>query len=424
MNNRKVRFIIVSGLLAIAGIITLQFILFKQAFNLEEKKFSQKVHIALLEVVKNLSNSHQNKIPLSNPVNQVSDDYYVVNVNYGINAEILELYLKNEFEKLQINTDYEYAIYDCETDKMVYGNYVNADPTITGLKQEYFPKFQNLVYYFAVRFPYKTTHLFASLNTWILLSVILMVILIIYVYSIFVILEQKRYSELQKDFINNMTHEFKTPLSSILIASSYLTNQPAIKNSEKLAKYTQTITSQSSRLNNNVEQILNLAKTEKNPLVLEKNIVNIAEIILLVIHTFKIKLDDSIIFNLNFKNEKYNILADEIHFSNVLYNIIDNSIKYSESTPEISIDIIEEKSTYKLKITDYGRGISKKHLKNVFKKFFRVPTSNKEYVNGFGLGLYYVKSICNLHRWTLDIDSEEHKSTTIFIIFPKFVKDA
>src|SRR5690606_15501301 len=236
---------------------------------------------------------------------------------------------------------------------MVYGNYVNADPAIAGFKQEYFPKFQNLVYYFAVRFPDKTTHLFASLDTWILLSFILMAILIIYVYSIFIILEQKRYSELQKDFINNMTHEFKTPLSSILIASNYLTNQPTIKNSEKLAKYTQTITSQSSRLNNNVEQILNLARTEKNPLVLEKSIVNIAEVVHLVIQTFKVKLDDNIIFNLHFfKDEKYDILADEIHFSNVLHNIIDNSIKYSGSMPEISIDIIEEKNAYKLRITD------------------------------------------------------------------------
>src|SRR5690606_33660510 len=114
MNNRKIRFIIVFGLLAIIGIIIIQFILFKQAFNLEEKKFSQKVHSALLEVVKNLANTNRNKIPLSNPVNQISEDYYVINVNYDINAEILDLYIKNEFEKLHINTDYEYAIYDCE----------------------------------------------------------------------------------------------------------------------------------------------------------------------------------------------------------------------------------------------------------------------------------------------------------------------
>src|SRR5690606_14483809 len=127
------------------------------------------------------------------------------------------------------------------------------------------------------------------------------------------------------DFINNMTHEFKTPLSSILIASNYLNSQPAIKNSVKLAKYSQTIASQSSRLNNNVEQILNLAKTEKNPLKLEKGLVNLTELVHLVIQNFKVKLDDNISFNLNFTDEKYNILADEIHFSNVLYNILDNS---------------------------------------------------------------------------------------------------
>ena len=419
MNNKKIKLLILLGLVAIVGIIAIQILLFKEAFNLEEKKFSQKVHVALLEVVKNLSNIHQNKIPPVNPINQISTDYYVVNINYDINPQNLDIYLKNEFEKLQINTDFEYAVYNCETDKMVYGNYVSYSIENEDLKPSYFPKFENFVYYFAVRFPNKTNYFFTSLKTWILLSFILLTILIIYVYSIFVILQQKKYSELQKDFINNMTHEFKTPLSSILIASNYLVNQPTINDSPKLKKYTDTIVSQSKRLNKNVEQILNLSKYEKNPLILEKSKVNILEVINLVVENFKVKHDDNILFNLDTPQSEYFIMTDEIHFSNVLYNIIENSIKYSEKPPEISIKIYETINEFKLEISDTGKGIEKKHLKNIFKKFYRVPISNKEYINGFGLGLFYVKNICDLQKWKIEVVSTPNVGTNFSIIIPK-----
>ncbi len=420
MNNKKIRGLILLGLITIIGIIVIQLMLFKEAFNLEEKKFNQKVHIALLEVVKNLSNTDQNKIPLSNPINQISTDFYVVNINYDINPEMLDIYLKNEFEKLQISTDYEYAVYDCETDKMVYGNYINYSSQNQEQKTSYFPKFKNLVYYFAVRFPNKTTYFFTSLKTWIILSFILITILVIYVYSIFIILEQKRYSELQKDFINNMTHEFKTPLSSILIASNYLSKQPPISNSPKLKKYTETIISQSKRLNKNVERILNLAKYEKKPLILEKSKVNIIDVLNLIIKNFKVKHDNNISINLEIMESEYYILADEIHFSNVLYNIIENSIKYTLKRPKINIKISDHKNDYILEIFDNGKGISKKNLKNIFKKFFRVPLSNKEHIKGFGLGLFYVKNICDLHKWQIEVASTEGQGTNFFLIIPKF----
>lgn len=419
MNNKKIRLLIVLGVITIIGIIVIQLMLFKEAFNLEEKKFSQKVHIALLEVVKNLSNVHENKIPLANPISQVSTDYYVVNINYDINPETLDIYLKNEFEKLQINTDYEYAVYDCETDNMVYGNYVNYSVLKNEQKLGYFPKFENLVYYFAVRFPNKTNYFITSLKTWIILSLILLAILIIYVYSIFVILQQKKYSELQKDFINNMTHEFKTPLSSILIASDYLSKQSSIIDSPKLMKYSQTIVSQSKRLNKNVERILNLAKYEKNPLILEKSKINLVEIINLVTENFKVKHDNSVLFNINTDKPEHYIIADEIHFSNILYNIIENSIKYSKKKPKIDIKISESKNEYTLEIIDNGKGIEKKYLKNIFKKFFRIPLSNKDHVKGFGLGLYYVKNICDLHKWQVEVSSNLDIGTNFTLIIPK-----
>ena len=222
LKTKKINFIIILGLIAIVGILVAQLVWTKQAFNLEEKKFSQKVHIALLEVVKKLYESTNNDLPSENPVEKISNDYYYVNIANDFDPIILEHYLKSEFKKAGVSTDYEYAMYNCQSDVMVYGNYISSTEDFKSKPTFNFPKNKNLVYYFAIRFPNETGYLFSSLRFWFILSAALVIILLVYVYSIFTIIQQKKYSELQRDFINNMTHEFKTPLSSILIASNYL----------------------------------------------------------------------------------------------------------------------------------------------------------------------------------------------------------
>jgi len=252
------------------GIIIAQLLWTKEAFNLEEKKFTQKVHIALLEVAKKLYEGKNHELPANSPINKVSNDYYIVNVDNDFEPEILEYYLKTVFKKFNITTDFEYAMYNCESDEMVYGNYVAISDTSKKENSVYFPKHKNLVYYFAVRFPNETSYLFSSLKFWFILSFALIVILIVYVYSIFTLLQQKKYSELQRDFINNMTHEFKTPLSSILIASNYLSKQEPIQKDPKLDKYAAIIIEQSKKLNHHIEKILNIAKSDDTPLKLQK----------------------------------------------------------------------------------------------------------------------------------------------------------
>ena len=228
MKINRLNSIIVIGLIAIIGILLAQLLWTKEAFRIEEKKFSQKAHIALYEVAKNLYKGNNQEIPVQNPVQKISNDYYIVNVENDFDASILEFYLKSVFKKLGVTTDFEYAIYNCQSDEMVYGNYVSLDEKDTSKHSIHFPKHKNLVYYFAIRFPNETTFLFSSLKFWFVLSLVLVLILLIYVYSIYTLLQQKKYSDLQRDFINNMTHEFKTPLSSILIASNYLSKQKPI----------------------------------------------------------------------------------------------------------------------------------------------------------------------------------------------------
>lgn len=416
MNNKRIKLVVLLGLIAICGIVAIQLHWLKEAFDFEEKKFGEKVHIALLEVVKKLY-GEQEHLPQNNPINQISKDYYVVNINNDFDAEILDFYLKHEFEKFNIDTDFEYSIYDCVTDDMVYGNYIKYDDKTEPSQASYFPKSENLVYYFAVRFPGRTNYFFSHLKLWLLVSIALFVVLLIYVYSIFIILQQKRFSELQKDFINNMTHEFKTPLSSILIASNYLAKQNSISSDYRMAKYTETIITQGGRLNAHVEKILNLAKSESNPLKLEKTRFNVTEFLQNITEEVITKNPEvKIVVE---KHTDYTIYADKVHFGNLVYNLLDNAIKYAEKKPEINIKLSESTDYLLLEVSDNGVGIPLKDQKMIFKKFYRVPSANP--VHGFGLGLFYVKKICQQHHWKLKFSSLPGFGTNFRIIVPKSI---
>ena len=239
-------------------------------------------------------------------------------------------------------------------------------------------------------------------------------VLLVYVYSIYTIIQQKKYSELQRDFINNMTHEFKTPLSSILIASNYLKQQESIKTDEKLEKYTQIIINQSNKLNNHIEKILNIAKWDNIPMTLEKQKLELIPIINEVIENIKLKYET---VDIKIKTEYSTIFinADEFHFSNLVYNIIENSIKYSDNKPEIIIEISMAKTHLLLQFIDNGTGISEKNLPFVFDKFYRIPSKKTYEVNGFGLGLYYVKKVCTLHEWKISIKNNTEKGITVLV---------
>ena len=417
MQTKKFNNIIVLGLIATIGILIVQLLWTKETYNLEEKKFSQKTHVALLEVVKKLYLGTNSELPTENPINKIANDYYIVNVENDFEPEVLEYYLKTEFEKFNIATDFEYAMYNCNSDEMVYGNYISMTDKSKSKKSISFPKHKNLVYYFAIRFPNQTTFLLSSLRFWVLLSLALIFILLIYVYSIYTIIQQKKYSELQRDFINNMTHEFKTPLSSILLASSFLNKQQVIKDNPKLHSYTDIIIDQSKKLNSHIEKVLTIAKSDASPLDLQKSKINVCTVLNNVaenMHLKHEKLDLKLICN-----ESLIIDADEFHFTNIVYNLIDNSIKYCNENPVITIEAIENQNQIQLNFTDNGIGISEKNISFIFDKFFRVSDKKSNEVNGFGLGLYYVKQICTQHNWKINAKNNESHGITISLIMPK-----
>ncbi len=416
MKQKKFNIVIVLGLIATIGILIAQLFWTKEAFNLEDKKFSQRIHIALLEVVKKLYQGTNSELPSNYPIKKVANDYYIVNVENDFKPEILEFYLKKEFKKFNINTDFEYAMYNCQSDEMVYGNYISISEKKKQNSEVYFPKHKNLIYYFAVRFPNENTFLLSSLRFWLLLSITLIVILMVYVYSIYTIIQQKKYADLQRDFINNMTHEFKTPLSSILIASTFLKQQNEIQNDKKLEKYTQIIINQSYKLNQHIEKVLNIAKSDNSNFELVKTRISLFNILKSTIESVQLKYENSIIeidSSIDFL-----ILADEFHFTNLIYNLLENSIKYCENSPKIYIKIEKKINQIQLNFIDNGIGIESNKIQFIFDKFYRIPNQKSIENSGFGLGLYYVKKIATLHNWKISIYNNEKWGITTSLLIP------
>jgi two-component system phosphate regulon sensor histidine kinase PhoR len=414
MEIKKLNIIITLGLVAIIGILIAQLLWTRQAYKLEDTKFNQKVNIALMEVVDKMSEGKTSFT--ENPVQIVANDYYVVNINNEFHPTVLEHYLKTEFTRFQINTDYVYALYNCHSDQMIYGKYMSSHQEEPSEKVIKFPKHKNLTYYFSIRFPDKTTYLISSLRFWYVLTFALIIILLVYVYSIYTIIQQKKFSELQRDFINNMTHEFKTPLSSILLATESLNKQEIVQQNSKLQTYISIIIDQSHKLNNHIEKILNIAKNDSAGLSLKTEKIMLLQFVEEIAENMKQK-------NENLKIEisiepNTSVIADHFHFTNIIYNILDNSIKYCETKPHIIISTEKDSKGLYLKFKDNGMGIPAKSIPYIFDKFYRVNTNKSDEINGFGLGLFYVKKIVQQHHWKISVENNKDAGITTTLFFP------
>ena len=237
-------------------------------------------------------------------------------------------------------------------------------------------------------------------------------------YALIVIMQQRRFSELQKDIVNNLTHEFKTPLSSIVLSTEVLDDNDVIKEPDRIKNYSKIIKTQANYLLEHIEKVLGMSELE-NVGQLNKRNYNL--------HEFLCKLMDDIGWRVNDKNgqfsldlkaKEYTICADEFHFTNLIVNLIDNSLKYCEKLPQILISTESDKKNIVLRFKDNGIGIDKSYHKKIFKKFFRIPTGNVHNVKGFGLGLSYVKNVIKGHRWKYRINSEPNKGTEFIIFIP------
>ena len=419
MRHKQIRFVVLLGAFAIIGIIAIQVYFLQNAWNIKEKQFVQTVMIGLRNVAGQMSKYNQTALPHTNPIRQLSSNYFVVDLNGVIDANSLEFYLKTEFDKLNLQTDFEYAIYNCQTDKMEYGNYLTQQgKSKQNVLSANLPKYDQYTYYFGVNFPLMRNTIIGDMSVWFVFVALLLVSIIFFVYAIFVILQQKRLSEMQKDFINNMTHEFKTPISSINTSADVIMNPDIVNDPSRLFTYGSVIKQENNRLNQQVDKVLQIARIENHSFHINKEQVNVNNLIIKVVENCIANSNRKLIINTNLSDSVGYILADVLHLTNIFHNLLDNASKYSGAEPVISITTLRNNRIVIIRVKDNGPGIGAEFQKRIFQKFYRIPTGNLHDVKGFGLGLYYVKTICKAHQWNIRLESSEGNGSTFVIEIP------
>ncbi len=338
-----------------------------------------------------------------------------------INPELLKMIISKEMQNHNIELNYEFAVLKNNKDiAMKSDNYI-PDSNTDYFTTELFPRdIFNQPDYLSIYFPGKKNFIFQSLGFMAISSIILTLIIVLsFAATIYIIFKQKQLSEIKNDFINNMTHELKTPISTISLASQMLNDRSIPEKSKNLGHISRVIEDESKRLGYQVEKVLQMAIFDRGKIKLKFREVDIHDLILGVINNFSIQIDKKsgrIIEELNASNPVLKL--DTVHFTNVISNLIDNAIKYSKENPEIHISTETRNSKLLIRIKDNGVGISKEDQKKIFEKFYRVPTGNIHNVKGFGLGLSYVKKIVETHNGNIRIRSELNKGTEFEIYLP------
>jgi two-component system phosphate regulon sensor histidine kinase PhoR len=371
-------------------------------------------------VAEGISQFNKSTLP-DNIIHQYSPGYYIVDINNHIDPWVLEHYLRTELSRRHLEIDFEYAIYDCDDDRMVYGDYVSLDQKEeVKAKLDYWPKYEEGLYYFGVHFPGVRSYILSDMGLWYFFTAILVVVILFFGYTMVIILKQKRLSEVQRDFINNMSHEFRTPLTSIGLASDVLDEEGRGGDAARFSRYSLILKDQIRILQKKVDKILQHSETEHKFFKLNKERMLLKDIIEETIDELKpaaehrnghIELDN--------RAGNPEIQADRYHLSGILINLADNSLKYTDKPPVLKITLEGNSGKILLILEDNGTGIDKKYLRKVFMPFFRVPSGNVHNVKGTGLGLSYVKKICDLHGWKIKIESEPGHGTRITINIPK-----
>ena len=419
MSRTTLRIVIILAAVSMVGIVLTQIYWVRRAFDLRENQFNRDVNTALSSVATQLFRINNTPSPSNNPVEQISTNYFIVNINGPVNNGLLGFLLVTEFEKRNITAGFEYGVYDCIDQCMVGGNYASPKKAKLEVPIQQFPALQNDGYYFGVQFPRVQADLLSQMGIWGFSSAVMLIVVFFFAYTLFVILKQRRLSEVQKDFINNMTHEFKTPLSTIALSTEVLKDPAIVHHPERLLNYATIIGNENQRLKQQVERVLQMARLDKEDIGLKRELLDVHDLIREAVGNISLTLQG--------RNGKITldtqawpslVSADKLHLTNVFFNLLDNAVKYTTRPPEIVIRTTSSQGHIVIRIEDKGTGISRENQRKVFHRFYRVPTGNVHDVKGFGIGLNYVKLIVESHQAKISLESEPGKGSIFTIRFP------
>lgn len=347
-----------------------------------------------------------------------------------IDSATLVNQLAFEIKNVGIESPYEFALYDNFSSAPVIGN-LKMDSLEEKSNYYSIPVYSNDFYsnsgFLIVSFPEKTHYILQSM--WLIIFTTLAFVFIIaasFGASFYIIFRQKKIDGLKNDFINNMTHELKTPVATISLATQMLQNEKVISSPEKIKRYSEIIDEENKRLTGHIENVLQAARLDRGGLKLKSEKLDIHELLEDIILSFELRLEnENGKLQANFKAQQPIINGDKMHITNALSNVIENAIKYRKETPlNVTISTQNSDSGVIITIADNGIGISKENQKMIFEKFYRVPTGNIHNVKGFGLGLSYVKIIVEAHHGTIRVNSELGKGSEFHIHLPFEISNA
>ena len=343
-------------------------------------------------------------------------------INQRVNKKVLDSVLSEELKLQSIDSKFGYGILDKNNKLTSISNNTFLDQKDN--KNYTYPLFidkdDKTLFSLSLVFPRKDASLVKN-NLPMLLGTFmsLLTILGIYIISINYMMRQKKISEVKTDFINNMSHEFKTPLATISVATDSLNNDKIATNPEKVKYYSKLIKQENLRMKKQVENVLNMSKLERNEMKLYLKETNVKELIKEISKSFRLIVEErNGTLTEEFKAEHYLVRIDEFHLSNALINLLDNANKYSPNTPEIKISTKNEGNWYIIQISDKGMGMEQQNKTKIFEKFFREETGNIHNVKGQGLGLSYVKKIIEMHKGQVIVESEKDKGSTFTLKLP------
>lgn len=405
--------------LALGGIIFSQFFWMNKSYHLRREQFENKVRIALKSTVNQLM--EHNRADMHSGCQSfccLSD----TNIQQTIHPDLLDSLIRHELDYYQIPLEYEYGVFNCARDSVIMGKTGSTEENL--LQSPLFTPLSCLwkrnCYNLGIYFPGQQNYLLGQMGVWFFGSIFLILILVSgYFLTIFMIMRQKKLSEMKTDFMNNMTHEFKTPISTISASCELLTQEAITSNPEKVKKYARIIFDENNRLKGQVDRALQAALLDQQTLSLNLEPTDAHEAVNEVITNYGVhfrKSHKTLFVNLN--AEKTIIHADRHHLINIIANLIENGIKYTEGEPKITVTTWNDDSGIFISVEDNGIGISKENLRQIFSRFYRVSTGNVHNVKGFGLGLYYVKTLVDAMNGSVSVQSEQKKGSTFTIFLP------
>jgi two-component system phosphate regulon sensor histidine kinase PhoR len=465
MSKRAIYIIVILMSVALMGIAIIQYLWIKRSVDLRQRNFDDKVLIAMSKVRESLfqdalqrdyyakfyqdhlrrlqrpkTSFGQSQVQLKIlDKDQLLSTLMMVSPNKflaGIKPDILDKYIKTAVKEQRINLTYDYGVLSNETENfyILNGHYVTdfggmtdqASNLVTDENLYSSPHEINLslneeagVGKLVLYFPKREASTWRSVLPNLLTSLLFTsLVLFCFIYTIGIIVRQKKVGEMKTDFINNMTHEFKTPIATISLASDSI--PMVIKDEERVNKFVNIIRQENQRMLRQVEKVLQISKAEKDDLQLNITEINVNELAQVAAdNTSLLVQSKGGTLTTDLSATLPIIEGDQTHISNIIHNLLDNANKYSKETPEIHVATKDTKDGVEIVIEDKGIGMTKESLKFIFDKFYRVHTGNLHDVKGFGLGLSYVKSMVDRHYGNVKVKSELNKGSTFTVFLPR-----